>query len=414
VVSFLVKASHDLQLTYNNTANVTARVLAQVERRHFVHQTFIDDTTGYLDGTAVWTMLPRRFAWTVEDVFRAVQVSITAPDTPANRTKANSLSTGPDFTFPFSSTNSAVIGGRYGRFDIENSNTDNRRYTGFARGVHAISPQTKLSLSYEAVRVHLEPGAQVFPKILREDWFGRFENVSVTNSTMIDVGTSRVTRYGDPDLPNPGGATPPRTLAGRRLERLTLSEAFTPQSTLRLSLSDQVSDTYTDLISGVTSPTAPRDAGAVIIQSADFVNGDLYRSRRGDLAYVNDDGRFGYTLQGYRRRVDFETLDQDYSEKGGRFVLTWFTGPMRLNVSADYGRRSFYPDKTSPLFGRTDTDRNYSAAVSYKLNGNLTVALEGGRVERQSTAPSVSFVDDRVMLLLGYSTGALYESRTRR
>jgi len=385
-----------------NTANVTARVLAQVERRHFVHQTFIDDTTGYLDGTAVWTMLPRRFAWTVEDVFRAVQVSITAPDTPANRTKANSLSTGPDFTFPFSSTNSAVIGGRYGRLDIENSNTDNRRYTGFARGVHAISAQTKLSLNYEGVRVYFVPGAQVYSPILREDLFGRFENNSVTNSTSIDVGKSRVTRYGGPALDG-------------RLERLTLSEAFTPQSTLRLALSDQVSDTYTDLISGVTSPTAPTDAGAVVVQGADFVNGDLYHSKRGDLAYVNNDGRFGYTLQAYGRRVDFETLDQDYREKGGRFVWSWFSGPMRLNVSADYARRSFNPaDQTSPLFGRTDTDRNYSAAASYKLNGNLTVALEGGRVQRQSTAPSVSFADDRVMLLLGYSTGALYESRTRR
>ncbi len=153
----------------------------------------------------------------------------------------------------------------------------------------------------------------------------------------------------------------------------------------------------------------------MVVQGADFVNGDLYHSKRGDLAYVNNDGRFGYTLQAYGRRVDFETLDQDYREKGGRFVWSWFSGPMRLNASADYARRTFNPaDQTSPLSGRTDTDRNYSAAVSYKLNGNLTVALEGGRVQRQSTAPSVSFVDDRVMLLLGYSTGALYESRTRR
>ena len=391
-----------------NTADVTARVLAQVERRHFVNQTFDDDTTGYLDGAAVWTLLPRRFTWTVEDVFRQVQVSITAPDTPANRSDSNSLSTGPDLTFPFSSTNSAVIGGRYGRFDIENSNTDNRRYTGFARGVHAISPQTKLSLNYEAVRVHFEPEAQVFSKILREDWFGRFENNSVTNITTIDFGTSRVTRYGAPALDD------------RRLGRLTLAEAFTPQSTLRLAFSDQVSDTYTDQISGVTSPTAPTDGGAVIVQGADFVNGELYHSKRGDVAYVNNDGHFGYTLLAYGRRVDFETLDQDYDEKGGRFVWSWFSGPLRFNASAEYAKRIFNPvDPNSPLKdkdgnNRQDTDRNYSAALTYKLNGNVTVTMEGGRVQRESNAPSVSFLDRRVMLLLGYSTGALYESRPRR
>jgi hypothetical protein len=386
-----------------NTVDVTARVLAQVERRHFARQTFSDDTTGYVDGAVIWTILPRRFAWTVEDVFRTVQVDITAPDTPANRTKANSLSTGPDFTFPLSSTNSAVIGGRYGRFDIENSNTDNRRYTAFARGVHAVSAQTKLSLNYEGVRAHFEPGAQVFPKALREDWFGRFENRSVINSTTIDVGTSRVTRYGGP------------ALEGRRLERLTLSEAFTPQSTLRLAFSDQTSDTYTDLIRGVTSATTPTDSGAVLVQSADLARGDLYHSKRGDLAYVNNDGHFAWTLQAYWRRVDFETLDQDYRENGGRFLWSWFSGPMRFNVSAESARRAFSPvDPKSPVLGRKDADRNYSAAVTYRLSGNVTVTMEGGRIERESTAPSASFVDGRVMLLLGYSSGRLYEAQSRR
>jgi hypothetical protein len=405
-----------------NTADVTARVLAQVEKRHFVNQTFDDDRTGYLDGTAVWTLLPRRFTWVVEDVFRQLQVSITAPDTPANRSDSNSLSTGPDLTFPFSSTNSAVIAGRYGRFDIQNSNTDNRRYTGVARGVHALSPQTKLSLNYEATRVHFEPEAQVFSKVLREDWFGRFENNSVTNNTTIDVGTSRVTRNGDVDLTTlpPGSLPPQRTLDDLRLARLTLSEAFTPQSTLRLAFSDQISDTYTDQISGVTNPTAPREAGVVIVQGADFVNGDLYRSKRGDVAYVNNDGHFGYTLQAYGRRVNFETLDQDYDEKGGRFVWSWFSGPMRLNVVAEYAKRIFNPvDPNSPLRdaqgnNRQDTDRNYNAGVTYKLNGNVSLTMEGGRVQRESNAPSVSFLDRRVMVLLGYSTGALYESRPRR
>jgi hypothetical protein len=58
--------------------------------------------------------------------------------------------------------------------------------------------------------------------------------------------------------------------------------------------------------------------------------------------------------------------------------------------------------------------------VTYRLNGNVSVTVEGGRNQRESTAPSTSavpstsFVDRRVMLLLGYSSGPLYEVRSRR
>ncbi len=379
-----------------NTIDVTARVLAQVERRHFYHNSFSDDTAGYLDGAAVWTVLPRRFTWTVEDTFRQVLLNVASPDTPSNRAKANSLSTGPDFTFPLSSTDSAVIGGRYGRFDIENSTSDNRRYLAYVRGVHALSPQTKVSLNFEAARANFEPEAQVFPKIRREDRFGRYENRSATNSTLIDLGTSRVTRYGGSDLEG-------------RLARLTLSEAFSSQSALRLGLTDQISDTYTDLIAGVTSSTAPRETGVVVLTGADVASGDLYHSKRGDLAYLNDDGRFGYTLQVYERRVDFETLNQDYQEQGWTFLWTWgYSGAMRFNATASYTKRTFTSVE------REDQDRNFAAGVAYRLNRNVSVTMEGGRTERQSSVDLNSFVDNRVMLLLGYSSGTSYEVRPRR
>jgi hypothetical protein len=280
-----------------NTADVTARVLAQVESRRFIRSSFANGRGEFLDGAMVWTISPKRLTWTVADTFREVQVDIVAPSTPSNLTKSNSLSTGPDFTYPLSARDSVVMGGRYGRFDIKNSTSDSRRYLAYMRGVHALSAQTKLSLNYEAGRSYFEPGTQPFPKILREDWFGRYENLSALNSTTIDLGTSRVTRS--------GGAP----LESGRFARLILSEALSRQSSLRLALSDQISDTYSDVIAGVAGSAVPRDPGAGVFNGADIASADLYHSKRGELVYVNDDGRFGYTLQAYGRRVDFETLD---------------------------------------------------------------------------------------------------------
>ncbi|MGC2518191.1 MAG: outer membrane beta-barrel protein [Burkholderiales bacterium] len=380
-------------LYQENTIDATAHVLAQIERRRFLRHTNSDDTGGFLDGAGIWTISPRRFTWTVEDTFREVLLDVTAPDTPSNRAKSNSLSTGPNFTFPLSSTNSAVIGGRYGRFDIENSTSANQRYTTYVRGVHALAAQSTLSLNYEAARVYFEPEAQ-FPKIFREDWFARYETHSGLNGAAVDLGTTRVTRYTDTGLTG-------------RLARLTLSEALSSRSTLRLGLSDQISDTYSDQIAGVVSLTAPMETGVATTNGA--ASGDLYHSERGYLAYANIGGRFEYTLQGYTRRVDFETLDQDYHEGGALFTWTWvYSGATRFNATMDYARRSF------ESLNREDEDRNFFAGVDYRLNRNVTITMQGGRTERQSTAPSSSFVDNRVLLLLGYSTGPLYSVQSRR
>jgi hypothetical protein len=392
-----------------NTVDLTARIQAQVERRHFYRRAFAEDTIGFLDGAGVWTISPRQLTWTVEDTFRELQLNLTSPDIPSNLTRSNSLSTGPDLTLSMSATNSVVIGGRYGRFDIKNSNGDNRRYTGYLRGVHALSAQAKLSLNYEATSMYFEPGAQAYSKIFREDWIGRLENLSGANNTVLDLGTSRVTQYGggSPGLQCQATATPSpqpcnaaaSSLKGNRLARLTLSEKLSSQSTVRLLLSDQISDTYTDLLVGVTGSTVPRDPPVGLPTAATFATGDLYHSKRGELGYTNNDGRFGYTLQAYGRRVDFLSLDNDFQEKGGTFLWSWtISDALRLNASTIYAKRTYSFDD------RQDTDRTNSVNGTYRLNGNVTVAMDVSRVERRSTVPLSSYVDDRIMLVLAYSS----------
>src|SRR5258705_3934263 len=74
-----------------NNQDVTVRVLAQVERRHYYSQTFGDDMVGFLDGTAVWRILPRRFTWALQDAYHQVQLNVAATGTTSNLTKSNSL-----------------------------------------------------------------------------------------------------------------------------------------------------------------------------------------------------------------------------------------------------------------------------------------------------------------------------------
>lgn len=375
------------------TIDVDARLLAQAERRDYLRNTYSDEKVYYVDGAAVWTISPRQFTWTVEDVAHQVRTDITTPDTPSNRTNANSLSTGPEFIFRLDPADTAVIGSRYGRFDIDGPG-DNERYSGYARWLHSVSAQTTLSANYAATRVNYQdPSA--FNNFLLEAWFLRYETRPSPNGMTIDFGTSRVTREGAEAL-------------NGRLARLTLLRQLTSESSLQVSFAEEYSDTGSDLLGTVTIPTQP--TGGVPSTPATIVaQGDAYYSKRGDLAYVNQGGHFGIDLRGYARSIDYQTLNQDFDEHGGRFECSYlFSGETRLRAYTEYVRRTFLD------FYQRDTLRNSAVGVTYRLTRNVNITAEAGLFEESSTLPSNNFVDRRVMLLLAYSSGPLYTVQSRR
>lgn len=384
--------------------DLNVRALVQVEHRHFTQHTFSDDTTVYIDEAALWTIVPQRATWALDDTFREVQLNLTAPNTPSNRTKSNTFSTGPDLTFAVDSVNSVVVGGRYGRFDIQNSVTDNRRYGGYLRGLHSLSPQSKVSLNFEATRVFFNTQATPYPDVLQVNSYGRYESLYAGSGATADLGRTHVTQYGG------------QTLDGH-IGRLALFRAFGPEVTVRISYSDEISDTFSDLIRGVTVAGMPTDPGVVIVQG--LATADLYHSKLGTAAFLNQGGRFQYTLLATGRKVNFATLEEDYEEKGGRLYLAWIhSGAMRFNASADYSKRNYLTltiDPTTPGAPlRQDTDRNYIATVEYRLNQNLVITLLGNLLRRESTAPAISYVDHRAMLLVGFSFGHQFEIQSRR
>lgn len=377
------------------TIDVNARFLAQVESRNFVHNSLRDDNGAYLEGVGAWTISPRQFVWTVEDAYRETLLNLSAVDTPANRAKTNSLNTGPDFTFQLNPTNIPVIGARYGRFDIEGPG-DNERYIAYTRWLYQVSAPTTLSLNYEVMRANFDSTAPV-PRVRRESRFARYDMRSPVDSTTIDLGTTRLIQYGGEEIDG-------------RLARLTTARRLTSESTLRVFLADQISDTYSDMLVGLGGLTGSTAGGVLLpISGTTVATGDSYHSQRGDLTYASESGLSRYALQGYTGTVDYVHLNQDYKEKGGQLTWTWlYSGDTRLFANAGYVRRTFLS------FEQTDVERNSGIGVSYMLTQKVTVVAEGSRLERETTAPTGNFVNRRAMLLLAYSTGPLYTVRSRR
>jgi hypothetical protein len=79
-----------------------------------------------------------------------------------------------------------------------------------------------------------------------------------------------------------------------------------------------------------------------------------------------------------------------------------------------FGASGAYTTRTFENIDRQDTDRTYGVNATYRLNSNVTVATDIGSTKRQSTVPLLSFVDNRVVLVLGYSSGSFPDVRSRR
>ena len=380
-----------------HTLDLHAQMLGQGEWRDYVHGELDPNSAYYFNGAVLWTITPRQFFWSINDVARQVRINPAAADVPANRTNTNSLGTGPDYTVRLTRTDTAAFGGRYGRFDTKGAAGDNERYSAYARGLRQLGAYQALSVNYEATRVFFSDPTVLYQRAFREDLFMRLDSrIASTNSINVDLGATRVQRKGGRDVRG-------------QLARLTLTRRITPTSTGKLSLADQFSDPYIDLLAGVTSATVPTEGAPATPDAGTIpITDDLYRGRRGQLSYSSNDGRIQYLLRAYIRTFDFEINNQnDQKEQGGQLEWYWrYLNAAQLYVYAGYLKRTFLDS------GLKDREKDFTLGVTYKVSRNVAFTAQGGRIERETGG--TGFVDNRAMLLLGYSTGPLYTVRTRR
>jgi hypothetical protein len=371
-----------------SSADLSARLLARVERRNYLRNSYNDENIYDVNGAAVWTISPQQFTWTVEDVARQVQLNITAPDTPSNRTNTNSLGTGPDFTFRLDPTNNVDIAARYTRFTI-NGPGDTKIYSGRTDWVHRVSELTTLSLNYAAARrINLDPSP--FGDTRLEEQYLRFETRPPLGVLTIDAGTGSFAQEGVENQK-------------RRLARLTFFRSLTSASSLQVSFLSQYSSTSRELLAGVISPTQSTPA-APSTPSTIVAATDVYYSRSSDIYYQNRSSRYcGFALRRLARSVDSpQAALQDFEELGGRIDCDWLYSPARIRAYTDYARRT-YPE---PF--RRDGVLSAGVAVSYTPNQNVDISVDAARVAQSSSQAQYDFVDQRVMLSLTYSSGTWF------
>lgn len=376
-----------------NTSNLVARVLAQAEYNKYNKDTYGDQSLFYVTSSAVWTISPQRFLWTVEDTARQALIDSTGVDTPSNRVGVNVLSTGPDFLVRFSPVQTLALGARLGDVYTGRANADSKRLNGTAGWQYQASSVSTYSLNYQTLDVRYED-SMLNNDFRRQDLFARAQYRPSRSQYTMDLGKSDINRDRGSDLSG--------TLA-----RFMWTRQLTNESSFGISAAREFSDTGTDLLvasQSLSSPTTPTSQAVQnTVLTSDILTSDVYLAKHGEIFYTRRGSQLGVEFNASHRKYDFETIAQDRKETGGRLQLDYFySAATTLSLFTEYTKTEYLN------FVRSDTDHDSGIRFGYRLTRTVSMGLEGRHTERSSTDPTLKYVDNRVLFSVLYSSGQLF------
>lgn len=377
-----------------NTSDLVARVRGQAEYNHYQEHTFADEPRYYLDSSAVWAISPQRFFWTLEDAARQALINSTVANTPPNRTSVNVLSTGPDAVVRFSAVHSLAVAVRAGDVYTGRADADNKRLNGSVGWLYQASSVTKYSMNYQVLDIRYD-NSTLNNDFNRQDVFARAEYRPSRSQYVLDLGVTDVNRDRGNDLRG--------TLA-----RLSWIRQLSPESTFGVSASTELSDTSTDILAAsqiLTAPTAaPAQAATIAAQPQYVITSDVYKAKNGEIFYTRHGSQLGWQFAVSQRKFDYETnITNSRKETGGRLQIDYSYSEATTATLFTTYLKTEYLD-----FIRRDTDRYSGIRLGYRLTSRISLGLEASRADRTSTDTTLSFVDNRALLSVLYSSGPLF------
>jgi hypothetical protein len=376
-----------------NSAELAANVQAQVEYRDYKRDFYPDETLGYLNAAAVWTITPQRLLWSlVDNLNQLPQSSISAP-TPTNLETVNAFATGPDLLFSFDPTNVLVFGARVGNTWLKEGITDQNLFATVLGWRHKIDSVSQFSLNLVDSKIVYTETQPVLPTALldylREDLYLRYDRRQTWYRFVVDLGRTRIL---------PDGAT---ESVSEPIVRLNLARRLTSDSVMGLSWRREVMDVGTALLAGVADPTAPEPITAPPGTSfTALANGDIFITRGGEAFYNLTGHYFSWQASVYQREFDYHyLLTEDRTESGARLQAT-YNFSATLSASA-YGEALKTDYQNTMLLNH---DVNYGLVLTYRLNPNLTLGLEASHSDRNSSDPFYSYEVTRGLVRFIYSS----------
>src|SRR5229473_3890964 len=366
-----------------NSDVLKANLYSQLEYRHYNSRIFDDQFIFGLASSATWSISPRRFSITAEDLYTQAPIDPTVVPTPGNRQNINVFSIGPNFTFRLDPVDRFDVGARATDYYYQRVNTGSNRYSGYNRLIHGLSPLTEISLNYEPTKVDYRDNI-LNQDYLRHDLYAGLLTRPFGTELSLAAGRTLIQRDATPDLKSD-------------LQRLLWSRQLNSSSRFSLSASKQISDSGRDAL--IVNPASDVPA-PVPTNPAEFVGGGIYKGRLADALYFHrrDYGDNYFHL--FWRNLDYETITPlDQKVRGGDFQLGYdYSAAVSGAVFANYAKTEYL------VVPRTDTDNGGGVRMIYRFRRNLSLIFESRWNQRDSTLFSQNFDEIRTILTIAYNS----------
>ena len=350
---------------YRDSGRLRADLDGGLRFEDYLKGTYKSHVLGRMVGLVSYAILPEHLVWVAEDSYGQAVANSFLPTTPQNRINVNTFSTGPDGNVTLGQGNRLTFGARYGQSNFQRNpvaQVDDRRYSGKAGFLHALSPNSLVSLNVATTKVDYLDAR--YAPYTDTEFFGHYEVRARRVGASIDAGVAQIrqmsSNVSDPVL------------------RLTIFRRLTPSWNLNLGAGTQ----YTN----------PSNAFQSAVSGSRVVNGQVVPGAPGQ---TGSGGPVDINLAQSAHRVDSVSATLD------------FVRPRtNADLEADLSRDRF-------VFGTSDLNRNitrYGAGFGHRLRPSLTLH---GRTSYEKRTPQGSFFPGdrttRADLGLDWRTGSMFE-----
>jgi hypothetical protein len=329
----------------------------------------------------IWSLLPGRLLWTLENYASQQPIDVFATNSPDNVQNANVFSTGPTLLYRISENLAGRTEARYINSYAEETEAFNSdRFLLTSRMLRNLDEVSSLSgnVSLEAVR--LDNPTDVAPDFDRFGVFAGYDRRGSRLSYRFDAGWNWVDAEGQP----------------RRdglLARANGTFALTDISSLEGSIRRELSDAAADLGAGAPDVDAlllPRSTGGS--GGVSTLTGEVFELDRVDLAYLRTGERLTLRTGGYWSRQLYE-LSEDLDQRN-RGISTTLDYALGQRSSAGVFWIVNWQDFTNTGFDTREEE--YGLRYRVRLQRQLELNLEATRANRETSDPLNGFDEDRL------------------
>lgn len=346
-----------------------ARILADIQYRHYTNGALEDYVIPALDGTQTWFLTPGRFHWFIQDRLKQEKIDPLAAPVSTNQESINVFTTGPTFMARLGPVDSLELEARYTNTFYSQTFEDSDRSSEAVRWKHALSAITDLTNSLEGHRVDFIHGAHESYRVYE----AKLGITTRRRQTTIDadIGGTVLDRDVSEDRSRPRG-------------RFSFQYHPNPAALFGFVYEAKYSDLTLDILE------------LPITRGVDVKSGNVYYGLTADLVYARTWAPTKAQFHLYARDRDYiDATPNELAYGSSVNVGHDFSSLLNGNVAASYERIDYVGE--SPI-----TDARVGLRTTYRLREDLNWIAELRWVRRDSPDPARTYEERAAVLTILY------------